>query len=119
VFERMELFQLTRSSHVEAMVRVKYNFKVGFFKKVCSSSILENRGKSTSLAQKRSQQEADQVSFKNTVILTLPRCLKRNEGKKGDKSCVINKNRDVSKSRPPILVFRGIYDAGADTWFCS
>jgi hypothetical protein len=42
------------------------------------------------------------VSFKNTVIITLPRCLKRDEEKESDKSCVINKKCDVLKSRPPI-----------------
>jgi hypothetical protein len=36
----------------------------------------------TTLVQKRTQKETDQVPFKNAVIITLPRCLERDEEKK-------------------------------------
>jgi hypothetical protein len=63
----------------------------------------ETGGTSTMLVQ-RTQKKTDQVSFKNTVITTLSRCLQRDEEKKGDKSRVIDEKRDLVKSRPPSVV---------------
>jgi hypothetical protein len=98
-FERMELFQWTRSSNAETMMCLKYNFKQGAFEIPQHSKI---GGILTTLVQKRTQKETDQVPFKNAVTITLPRCLKHDEEKEGDNSCVINKKRDLLKSRPPI-----------------
>jgi hypothetical protein len=78
-FERMELFHWTRSSRGETMVCVVYNFKLVTFE---VSQHSKTGGTCTKLVQKRTQKEADQVSFRNTVIITLPRCLKRDEKKK-------------------------------------
>jgi hypothetical protein len=46
------------------------------------------------------------------VIITLPRCLKRDDEINGDKSRVINEERDFLKSRPPIHAEQ--WDSGQD-----
>jgi hypothetical protein len=79
VFERMELFQLTRSSHAEAMLCVRYSFKLGSFELPQYS---KTGGTSTTLVQKRTQKETGKVLSMNTVIFTLLRCLKRDEKEK-------------------------------------
>jgi hypothetical protein len=61
------------------MACVKYSFKLGPFEVPHHS---KTAGTSTMLEQKRTQEESDQVSVKNAVIITLPRCLKRDEEKK-------------------------------------
>jgi hypothetical protein len=75
----MELCQLTRSSHAETMVCVNYNLQLGNFE---VTRHLKTGGTSRTLVQKRTQKERDKVTFKNTVIITLPRCRERDEEKK-------------------------------------